>query len=286
MSKFIEAVPLNSVLIDQGLLPNIRGDVGVTTDLQQAIRQGNYLQQFPLKVIPHPEMENYFLVWDGARRLTAARQVGLEEVPVLVSDLSPEEIIQRQLSALLRKDQPVLVLDDDYNVTAGICWAVHQLTDASDDEARVSNISVANTLGETPDTVAAYRALFYDLPAVKARVACGDIAITVYSRLKHQSDEIKLAILEKSGTISRAYVDGYLKRLRDGVLPSVEELAGSKPEERSAAEKVDYGEHRGTAVTADLQKAKWLIEKSLDGDLSETDYIILDEIDDLLGEFK
>lgn len=273
-------VPLQDVLIDQNILPNIRGEVRNTADLQAAMGQGNFLEQFPIKVIRHPDKEGKYLSWDGARRLTAARMIGLEEVTVLVSDITPAEALQRQLSVLLSKDQPVVVLNKNNQVVAGICWAVHQLTEAE----RLSNVSVAQSMGEKPDTISAYRSLFDEpLAEMKQRVANGDIGITVYSRLKHQSEEVKLAVLRKSGTISRAYVDNMLRSLKSGGLRSVEETE-TAVDYSGKPETVRF-DNKGVNVTAVLQRVKGLLRAAVGYDLKEVDYLILDEIGELLGEF-
>jgi hypothetical protein len=251
------------------------------------MRQGNFLEEFPLSVVMY---EDKYLLWDGARRLAAAKKIGMTHVTVLISDdLTPEEALQRQLSVLLREPQPVVVLDEDANVVAGICWAVHQLTDGRPEATRKNNIEVAHILGEKPDTISAYRALFFEeLPEMKRRVAKGDIAITVYSRLKHQSTETKIAILQKSGTISRSYVDDFLRSQREGILHTVDdgETAVADNGSITPTEYVKIGEYSGPSVTAVLQKVKGLLRSVAGEDLQETDYLILDEIDDLLGEFK
>lgn len=280
MTVFLN-VPLQDVLIDQRLLPNIRGDVRNTADLQAAMRQENFLEQFPIKVIPHPEKEGKYLSWDGARRLTAARMIGLKKVTVLVSDLTPSEALQRQLSVLLRKDQPVVVLNKQNEVVAGICWAVNQLTEAE----RLSNVAVAQSMGEKPDTISAYRSLFDEpLAKMKQRVANGDIGITVYSRLKHQSEEVKIAVLRKAGTISRAYVDNVLRSLKNGGLRAVE-VEETAVANDAQPETVRFGSET-VNVTAVLQKVQGLLRTAVGGELKEVDYLVLDEIGDLLGEFK
>lgn len=292
MSNYL-TVPITNVFSDNALLPNIRGSVQSTTELQVAIRAGNFLEQFPINVVPHPKQDGCYLVWDGSRRLAAARAVGLQEVPVLVSHLEPYDALRRQLAVLLGKDQPVIVLENG-EVVAGVCWAVHQLTDARPEEERPSNVLVAAQMGEKPDNISAYRQLFYDdTPGMRERVAVGDIAITVYSRLKHQTREIKIAILEKPGQISRAYVDGFLKRVSTNGLQPVEDRDADDSDDGIEGEpsgKVRFEERFGTAVnaTAVLQKIKSDLLRLVhsDYDLNETDFTVIEEIDDLLGELK
>jgi hypothetical protein len=51
----VATVPIEDVLIDQGVLPNIRGRVTNTADLQAAMRQGNFLEEFPLSVVMYED---------------------------------------------------------------------------------------------------------------------------------------------------------------------------------------------------------------------------------------
>lgn len=208
MVEMVE-IPLKDVWCndEDNTLPNIRGKVTDTTDLQEALRHHNFLDKFPIQVILHPHIAGVYLVWDGFRRVTAARAIGLESVPCLISEGTPAEALLWQLAANLRKDQPPIVTDKSGQVTGGLCWAVHELA-----KSKLTNRRISQLMGLPVDTVSAYRYLYDEDTAVKQRVAGGELDITVFSRLKRQGSDIKEIILSKPGNISRAYVDDQLRR--------------------------------------------------------------------------
>lgn len=280
------------ILIDRALLPNMRGKVNSTADLQQAMRQHNRLAQFPIKVIPHPEIEGSYLLWDGERRYRSAVAIGIDTLPCLVSDFSPVDALEAQLAADYREAQPEIVLDGEGNVVAGVCWAVHQLTDGRAGGEKFTNVEIAHLRGLTPDNVSAYRALFSESELMKRRFEKGDIAITVYSRLKHQPDELKAEILEaKRGKISRRFVDDYLKR-RSVIRQSLKAKKANEREDAPEAERVpieallgemkpnsgEYGRVLRTFL-ADLRKML-RAEEHLCGD----DWALLEQVHALIGD--
>ena len=72
---------------------NVRQDVGDVSELADSI-QSQGIQQ-PL--IARPAVDGNYEVIIGARRLTAARQIGLPSVPVIVQDISDSDAIVRSL---------------------------------------------------------------------------------------------------------------------------------------------------------------------------------------------
>jgi len=61
----------------------------------------------PLKVMPDPENEGQFLLVDGYHRWRAAGDLGLDELPCEVWDISPEEAKVRGLQLNYLRGQPV-----------------------------------------------------------------------------------------------------------------------------------------------------------------------------------
>jgi len=74
--------------------------------LVESIREKGILE--PLKVMPDPEREGYFILIDGYHRWKAAGELGLEELPCEVWDVSPEEAKVRGLQLNYLRGQPVL----------------------------------------------------------------------------------------------------------------------------------------------------------------------------------
>ncbi|MFB3882450.1 MAG: ParB/RepB/Spo0J family partition protein [Armatimonadota bacterium] len=73
--------------------------------LVESVREKGILE--PLKVMPDPEGEGRFILVDGYHRWRAAGDLGLEEVPCEVWDISPEEAKVRGLQLNYLRGQPV-----------------------------------------------------------------------------------------------------------------------------------------------------------------------------------
>lgn len=240
------------VVRDETILPNMRGRVTNSVDLQEAIRQNNLLHLFPIQVIPHPTEAGKVLVWDGFRRMTAVEALGMSEVPVVISQGTPEQALEWQIATNLRKDFPVISLNSDGAVVGGLCWAVYNLAQ----KRHLSNRQIKAMTGLPVDTVSALRHLYDEDTAVKRRVLSGELDITVYARLKKQPQAVKDRILSRPGKITRERMD---RDLRD-----------YKSESPSAHDEESDGriEMSGTAVTARLltitTELEWLLGQELD----------------------
>ena len=73
--------------------------------LVESIREKGILE--PLKVMPDPEREGRYLLVDGYHRWKAAGELGIEELPCEVWDITPEEAKVRGLQLNYLRGQPV-----------------------------------------------------------------------------------------------------------------------------------------------------------------------------------
>jgi len=73
--------------------------------LVESIREKGILE--PLKVMPDPEHEGRYLLVDGYHRWKAAGELGIEELPCEVWDITPEEAKVRGLQLNYLRGQPV-----------------------------------------------------------------------------------------------------------------------------------------------------------------------------------
>jgi ParB/RepB/Spo0J family partition protein len=107
--------------------------------LVESIRAKGILE--PLKVMPDPEQEGHFILVDGYHRWRAAGDLGIEEVPCEVWDISPEEAKVRGLQLNYLRGQPVprrlaeLVHDLNRTYSVGdlahmLPWSATQLRDS------------------------------------------------------------------------------------------------------------------------------------------------------------
>jgi ParB/RepB/Spo0J family partition protein len=107
--------------------------------LVESIREKGIME--PLKVMPDPEHEGDFLLVDGYHRWKAAGDLGLQEVPCEVWDISPEEAKVRGLQLNYLRGQPIPVrlanLVHDLNRTYAVDdlakilpWSESQLRDS------------------------------------------------------------------------------------------------------------------------------------------------------------
>jgi len=107
--------------------------------LVESIREKGIME--PLKVMPDPEHEGDFLLVDGYHRWKAAGDIGLDELPCEVWDISPEEAKVRGLQLNYLRGQPVPVrlanlvhdLNRTYSVddlTKMLPWSESQLRDS------------------------------------------------------------------------------------------------------------------------------------------------------------
>ena len=73
--------------------------------LVESIREKGILE--PLKVMPDPEREGHYLLVDGYHRWKAAGELGIEELPCEVWDITPDEAKVRGLQLNYLRGQPV-----------------------------------------------------------------------------------------------------------------------------------------------------------------------------------
>ncbi len=107
--------------------------------LVESIREKGILE--PLKVMPDPEQADHFILVDGYHRWRAAGDLGIEEVPCEVWDITPEEAKVRGLQLNYLRGQPVprrlAELVHDLNRTYAVDdlakmlpWSASQLRDS------------------------------------------------------------------------------------------------------------------------------------------------------------
>lgn len=260
-------VPYNQVIPDPEV-PNIRGPIYNTVTLQRTIEQapGGIEQALWVRRL---EDGRYGII-DGYRRWTAAGVLGIKTLPVVVKDVGPEGVRRLMLLANMSEALPAIVLDKEGNVIGGECEAAFRLVN---DEGR-KRYEVAEWMGQTADVVGAYCMLYQDSVAMKQRVEKGDIAITVYSLLKRQSDAFKAYILSKRGDITARVVrkalrewDDIQQRQQEEVEESEEDLdVEDDPEEDEQEDRLE--EH---PVVYCLNKALDWLRAVGDRPLSPTD---------------
>ena len=78
---------------------NVRRDIGDVSELADSIREQGILE--PL--VGRPTSEDRYEIIIGARRLTAAQQIGLSTVPMIVQDISDADAIVRSLVENLQR---------------------------------------------------------------------------------------------------------------------------------------------------------------------------------------
>lgn len=89
-------IPVGDVVISP---INVRQDVGDVSELADSIRSQGILE--PL--IGRRAVDGNYEIIVGSRRLTAARQIGLPSVPVMVQDISDSDAIVRSLTENLQR---------------------------------------------------------------------------------------------------------------------------------------------------------------------------------------
>lgn len=232
---------------------NIRGQhIGDTTELQatmrRRIREGKHPLIYPLLVRCNPEEPGTYLVMEGNRRYTALNALNYPTADCIIDDAATEQD-ERRISLIsdVRKELPLLVLGQNGRVVAGKALAVYEEV-----EAGAKRFEVAEEFGLNSDDVGAMvRLCEPDIPAdVLARVDKGDLALTVFSRLKRQPPSTMQAIVDaKRGQITRKWVDQFIKKNREMNL--IEEEEPTVPDPERSVVGVDPGNPEGDeSVTA------------------------------------
>lgn len=286
---------LNVQVEDIILDVNIRGPlVGDTTELQESIRQRGIEDPLWVRPIAYgkdaediDDKGPYYILIDGRRRLTAAKVIGLEEVPCLLKVVDEEEAIDLMLTADMRKKQPPIVLDKEDNVVGGLCWAFYRQVAAG---KRMIDITAAS--GIRADVVGAYVSLHDDLPELRRAIANGRLAITVYSLCKHQEPDFKRYLLTRkslSARVVRKEIKEWpVTKARLEREAEIEKKLEDVPEEKKAAVRTEL-EEQGQEPAYEPQPASVLLNKTMVNirllvlrDLEPTDIFILQSIHDLV----
>jgi len=284
-------VPIDKIIVDPNR-PNIRGHIVDTTDLQESIRENGIMVPLQVRFAPEP---GYFYRITGNRRQVAARAVGLTHVPVVLNEnVTEREVRRMMLMSDLHKAEPHIVLNQNDEVIAGKCKAVYD--EIMDNEYGVSRQDLAASMGVSSDVIGAYVCLYSDIPEIQHKVARGQMAITVYSLIKHHGLEIKKFLAAKRGNVSANYVrnalrdwDAILNRLGKAAEDSDDSVADATVETRAD------GEDRVKFVIKKKMTVKQLLGGAADNlnrialsesALSGTDWAIVEQIERLIERIK
>ena len=267
---------INKVLVDPDN-PNIRGRIIDTTDIQDSIREVGVRE--PIQVRELSDRPGYFYLISGGRRLTAARRAGFSHIPAIVDEDLESHLIRRMmLASHVRKDHPPIVVDDTGMVVGGDCWAVyHEVEDGTERK------DVALLMGVTPDVAGAYYQLFTECTEIKEKVASGDMAITVYSLVKHQPIGVKRFIAGKRGKVSANWVRKTLRNW-DAIRATQLDLKEDGDQSLEPATVEDIVKYVDFRATEDIPAAHYLSEatvnlsKLVDMELGPTDLYMLERI--------
>lgn len=272
---------------------NIRGIVD--TSLVPSVKEHGILE--PLLVRPSG-IDGIFYLVCGGRRFAAATSLKLDEVPVRIQPIADREVNTYQLLDVTRSELPIVVVRYGQIIggqVVGVCRQVHGYTTESGEVVPGEDrMKVAITINQPADIVGAMVALCEEPIELVERVANGDLAISVYSRMKGQPWELKAKIIEKGGQITMDYVRNMITKWNAGKL-SVEldddgnGLIDQYEDEPapSAADRYVSDEGDKTASPI-LQRVKGELKKLLDGgyDIEPTDLHILEEICELADELS
>jgi hypothetical protein len=269
----VRVVDPNSIEFDRyadGSLINPRGPVRNTTDLEVSIAQtDNKFIDMPLCY----EVDGRIICLDGHRRITLARIQGWKGIEIRIKkDFDPAKARRYMLATSTREAYPDIVLDANGVVIGGICKAiVEELRESSEAGKPITFEELARLIGDkTPDVISAYVAL-YDAPIeVKRKVASGKMAITVFSLVKHASQETQLDLVNS--------VEPEQRLTADKVRAELQKKRGVAPQGKPAGG-VDSD---GMTPVAMLNLAKSLIKKAVDHpDFDPRCEMLLEQIVDL-----
>ncbi len=279
--RVLVSVPIDRVIPDPQR-PNIRGRIVDTTDLQPSIKENGI--QVPLQVRVAPDKPGYFYRIAGARRQIAARAVGLKHIPVIVEeDIDEGEIRRLMLISDLHKSEPHIVLDKEGFAIAGKCRAVYEEIEIGGSTRQ----ELATAMGVSPDIIGAYYCLYDEIPAIQVKVAKGQMAITVYSLIKHHGPDVKHYMAQKRGKVSARYVRDALRNWKGGVDVSiaVQEKEGEEPKQSPPV----------TVTIKRMMTVPQLLGNALDslnriatseGKMSGTDFSVLNAIEAIMKKIK
>lgn len=270
---------IDKVLVDPDN-PNIRGRIIDTTDIQDSIREVGVRE--PIQVRELLDRPGYFYLISGGRRLTAARRAGFSHIPAIVDEeLESQSIRRMMLASHVRKDHPPIVIDDTGMVVGGDCWAVYHEV-----ESGTERKDVALLMGVTPDVAGAYYQLFTECTEIKEKVANGDMAITVYSLVKHQPIGVKRFVAGKRGKVSANWVRKTLRNW-DAIRATQLDLKDDNRQALEPASVEDIVKYVDVRATENIPAAHHLSEatvhlsKLVDMRLMPTDLYMLERIENM-----
>ena len=277
-------VPIDHVIPDPER-PNIRGRIVDTTDLQPSIKENGI--QVPIQVRVAPGKPGYFYRIAGARRQIAARAVGLQFIPVIVEeDIDEGEIRRLMLISDLHKAEPHIVLDKEGNAVAGKCRAVWEEIEYGESTRQ----ELATAMGVSPDIIGAYYCLYDEIPAIQVKVAKGQMAITVYSLIKHHGPKVKHYMAQKRGKVSARYVRDALRGWKGeepgiDISVAIQEKEGEEPKQTAP---VTLNIKRMMTVPQLLGNSLDSLNRiaQSDANLSGTDWAVLNAIDSIIGKIR
>lgn len=154
------------------------------------------------------------------------------------------------LATATRKDYPDIVLDQSGVVIGGICRAVmEELQDSEERGQPITYYELAKLIGDkTPDVISAYVSLYHAPLEVKRKVAEGKLSITAFSLIKHAKPETQVAIVTAVEPDQRVTAEKIRNDLRAN---------------RGESGREGAGEGEGASPVAMLNQAKSLILKAL-----------------------
>ena len=216
----IEYVSLDEILIEtnEERTINPRGQIRDTTDLQLSIQEAGIIE--PLLV--WRDGDGRLWLRNGHRRLVAARQLGLDVVPVVVTEQAGVSSRAVMLASDVRQAFPPIVLDREGVVIGGVALAVvGELA-----ETGRTRESLARVMGIRPDVVSAYERLVVAPVAVRQAVAEGRLSINGFARMKHSPLEVQQEIVEAAdgGAVTVRAVREGLKSAREQRGKGAEEM--------------------------------------------------------------
>lgn len=163
----VAVLPLDSISVEEGSNPRSRFDEGELASLAASLRTTEGLVQ-PLAVQPGENGE-YVLI-AGERRLRAARQVGMDKVPVVVLD-GDKAKVAALAENLIRVDlDPIEV--------------AHGLQALADAEKLATHKKIAARIGKSPGFVSEHLRLLRLPEGVQAHIAAGHVPVAAERALR------------------------------------------------------------------------------------------------------
>lgn len=275
---------IKNVLISQIIpdpeVPLFRGPIRNTVSLQESIQQDGIQQPLWVRISPG-DKDTYFL-FDGSRRLHAAKQLGLKKVPCLIKKVTGDEARKLAMISSQSVKWSHIVLDIAGDVIGGNCLAVK----LDIDRPGVRRYMVAEWLGLTLDTVGALYRLYDESMELKRLVEKGHIDITVYSLFKTAPQEVKEFMINLKMPLTAGRVRKVLKNWSK----IKAELTADISEDKAPVEAVEETEVVApTIVEEEESVAKWLNNalmwlKRVNGhELSPSDLWLMKEIDQVVS---